>query len=99
MKKVPDAKVIVFNAAAVLIAVAAAAAVIRSWVFTPTAAPCSERYTSSTTFSLDRAGVVLTAADLQSSLGGKDAGVIENLAIAKLAYAKRDELDLSGIEL
>jgi Polysaccharide lyase 14 len=84
MKKVPDAKVIVFNAAAVLIAVAAAAAVIRSWVFTPTAAPCSERYTSSTAFSLDRAGVVLTAADLQSSLGGKDAGVIENLAIAKL---------------
>ena len=51
MKKVPDAKVIVFNAAAVLIAVAAAAAVIRSWVFTPTAAPCSERYTSSTAFS------------------------------------------------
>lgn len=79
-----DARVIVFNAAAVLIGVTAVVAVVRSWVFSPTAAPCSERYINSTAFALERAGVVLTAADLQSSLGGKDAGVIDNMSIARL---------------
>jgi hypothetical protein len=87
MKNAPNTKVIVFNAAAVLIGVAAVGAVVRSFVFSPSAAPCSDRYTSSTSFALERAGVVLTAADLQSSLGGKDAGVIDNLAIAKLRDA------------
>jgi hypothetical protein len=87
MKKTPNTKVIVFNAAAVLIAVAAVGAVVRSLVLTPSATPCSDRYTSSTTFALERAGTMLTAADLQSGLGGKDAGVIENLAIAKLKDA------------
>jgi hypothetical protein len=79
-----DAKVILFNAAAVLITVAALAGVLRSLVFSPTAAPCSDRYTSSTVFALERAGVVLAAADLQSSVGGKDAGVLDNVAIARL---------------
>ena len=87
MKKMPDTKVIVFNAAAVLIGVAAVGAVVRSFVFSPSAVPCSDRYTSSTAFALERAGVMLTAADLQAGLGGKDAGVIENLAIAKLQDA------------
>lgn len=79
-----DTKVIVFNAAAVLIGLAAVVAVIRSWVFAPSAVPCSERYMNSTALALERAGVVLTAADLQSGLGGKDAGVIDNVSIARL---------------
>jgi hypothetical protein len=82
-RKTPDAKVILFNAAAVMIGVAAVAGVVRSFVFSPTSAPCSERYTSSTSFALERAGVLLSAADLQAGLGGKDVGVIENLAIAR----------------
>jgi hypothetical protein len=80
MKKT-DLKVILFNAAAVLITVAALVGVLRSYVFAPTAAPCSERYLNTAEFSLKRAGVVLTAADLQASLGGNDAGVIDNLEI------------------
>jgi hypothetical protein len=84
MKRGLDARVIVFNFAAVLIAVTAVAAVVRSWVFTPSAPPCSERYINSTVFALERGGVTLTAADLQSSVGGMDAGVIDNLSIAKL---------------
>jgi hypothetical protein len=86
-KKMPDAKVILFNAAALMIGVGAVAAVVRSFVFSPSAVPCSERYTSSTSFAVERGGVVLTAADLQSGLGGKDVGVIENLTIAKLRGA------------
>lgn len=86
-RKTPDTKVILFNAAAVMIGVAAVAAVVRSFVVSPTSAPCSERYTSSTSFALERAGVLLTAADLQAGLGGRDAGVIENLHIARLRDA------------
>ena len=40
----PDAKVIVFNAAAVLITGAAVVGLLRSLLFTPTSVPCSERY-------------------------------------------------------
>jgi hypothetical protein len=80
-------KLIIFNAAAVLITVGALVGVLKSYVFAPTATPCTERYTSSTTFSLQRAGVTLTAADLQSSLGGNDAGVLENLEIGPLKDA------------
>jgi hypothetical protein len=82
--KMPATKVIVFNAAAVLVAVTAVAAVMRSLLFAPSAAPCSERYHKSTVFALERSGVVLTAADLQSGLGGKDAGVIDNISIARV---------------
>jgi hypothetical protein len=53
-------------------------------VFAPAATPCSERYTSSTEFPLQRGDVILTAADLQASLGGRDAGVLENVAIARV---------------
>jgi hypothetical protein len=82
--KLPATKVIVFNAAAVLVTAAAVGAVVRSWVFTPTAAPCSERYLNTTSLALERGGAVLTAADLQAGLGGNDAGVLENVAVARL---------------
>jgi hypothetical protein len=85
--KPPTTKVIIFNAAAVLITVGALVGALRSYVFKPTAAPCTERYVNATSFALERAGVVLAAADLQSSLGGNDAGVLENLAIGPLAGA------------
>jgi hypothetical protein len=84
MRKMPDAKIIVFNVAAVLITAAAVAGLLRSWLIRPTSTPCSERYHHSTAFALERGGVVLTAADLQSSLHGRDAGVIDNVSIARL---------------
>jgi hypothetical protein len=83
----PNTKVIVFNAAAVIVAVGAVAMVVRSWIFTPSAAPCSERYLTVTSFALERSGVLLVPADLQSGLGGKDAGVVENLGIARVEGA------------
>ena len=85
--KPPTTKVIIFNAAAILITVGALFGVLRSYVFKPTAAPCTERYVNATNFALERAGVVLVAADLQSSLGGNDAGLLENLQIGPLAGA------------
>lgn len=84
MRKMPNAKVIVFNVAALLITAAAVAGLLRSLVVRPTSTPCSERYHHSTGFALERGGGVLTAADLQSSLHGRDAGVLGNVSIAKL---------------
>ena len=83
--KMPDAKVIVFNAAAVLITGAAVVGLLRSVLIKPTSVPCSERYHHSTAFALERGGVLLTAADLQSRLAGKDVGVIDNVSIARVA--------------
>lgn len=79
-----NVKVIVFNVAAVIVAVGATAAVVRSWIFAPAMPPCSERYLTVTSFALERSGVPLTPADLQSSLGGNDAGVVENVSISRL---------------
>lgn len=81
--KMPATKVMVFNIAAGLVTIAALAAVVKSLLISPTSTPCSERYTSATFFALERAGVMLTAADLQSGLGGRDAGVLDNVAIAR----------------
>lgn len=81
--RIPDTKVIVFNAAAVLITAAAVVGLLRSLLIKPTSIPCSERYDHSTAFALERGGVMLTAADLQSSLAGKDVGVIDNVSIGR----------------
>lgn len=85
--RLPAAKFIAFNAAAALVGVAAVAAAVHSSLVSPTAAPCTERYHSMTGFPLERAGVMLTAADLQASLGGRDVGVIDNLAIGPVKDA------------
>lgn len=83
MMQLPANKVIVFNAAAGLVTVAALVAVARTTLFAPETPPCGERYLNATMFPLQRGGVMLTAADLQAGLGGRDIGVIDNLAIAK----------------
>jgi hypothetical protein len=83
--KLPSTKFIVFNAAAGLVTVVAVAGAVRSLLFSPSAAPCSERYASATRFSLERAGRPLAAAELQSALGGRDSGVLENLAVTRLS--------------
>jgi hypothetical protein len=82
--KARNPKFILFNVAAVVIAAAALVAVVRSIIAPPRVEPCSGRYLTSTAFALERGGALLTAADLQAGLGGKDAGVIENLAVARL---------------
>jgi hypothetical protein len=82
--RLTSTKMILFNAAAGLVAVAVIVAVARPLVFSPTSPPCSERYLNGTSFALERGGIVLTAADLQSSVGGEDAGVLENVTVARV---------------
>ena len=74
---------ILFNAAAAVITIAAAAGVIRSWMVTPRSIPCDQRYRSVMTFALQENGAPLTSADLQSRFGGRDVGLLDNVEIAK----------------
>ena len=85
--RLPATKFIVFNAAAGLVGVAALVAAVRSVLMPAALAPCTERYHSMTAFNLERAGVPLTPADLQASLGGKDVGVMDNVTIGPMKDA------------
>jgi hypothetical protein len=85
--KLPDTRVIVFNIAAGMVTVAALVAVVRSLVYTPALAPCTERYPSGTVFGLERGGALLTSVDLQARLSGKDVGLGDNVQIARLKGA------------
>jgi len=85
--RLPATKVIVFNAAAGLVGVAALVSAVRTVLMPAGIAPCTERYHSMTAFHLERGGVTLTAADLQASLGGKDVGVIDNVSVGPMKDA------------
>lgn len=82
--RLPAIKFMVFNAAAGIVTLAALFAVVRSMLISPVAAPCTERYHAVTAFALERAGVVLTAAELQAGLGGRDIGVIDSIGVGRL---------------
>lgn len=84
MKK-PTRLAMLFNGAALLIALASGTAVLRS-VFAPDeVAPCSTRYSHGTQLSLERSrGELLTAADLQARFGGADWGLLENARVVEL---------------
>jgi hypothetical protein len=82
--KMPSTRVMLFNAVAVLIAVAALVAAIRSFLVSSSIDPCSERYATSMVFPLERDGAILTATDIQARTGGQDAGLLENLEIIPL---------------
>ena len=85
--QLPGPKFLLFNAAAALAGVAAVLAAAWSVLMPTPIAPCSERYHAMTTFGLERGGVALVAAELQASLGGKDVGVIDNVAIGPVKDA------------
>ena len=82
--KLPDTRIILFNVAGGLVTFGVLLAVLRSFVFSPSVAPCSERYIAGTIFGLERGGVLLTSADLQARLGGKDVGLGDNVEIARI---------------
>jgi hypothetical protein len=82
--RMPSTRLMVFNAAAVLVALAAVLAVVRSFLVTTAVAPCSDRYQTSMTFPLERNGALLTATDIQARTGGRDSGLIENLEVISL---------------
>jgi hypothetical protein len=78
-----SAKVILFNAGAILAAAGALIGLGRSILFPPTMAPCSDRTTSSTAFPLERNGSVLTATDILARTGNSSVGVIENVEVVR----------------
>ena len=80
----PSTKVILFNAAASLVAIGAVVGVVRTWIAPSGLRACSERYATSMVFPLEREGVVLTATDIQARAGGRDAGLLENLEVVRL---------------
>ena len=82
--KMPSAKVMLFNAAAIMVGLAAVFSVIRSLVVTSTVTPCSDRYQTAMTFPLERNGAAVTAMDIQARAGGRDAGLLENLEVVRL---------------
>ena len=80
----PSTKTMLFNAAASLVAIFAVVGVVRTWLAPSTMPSCSERYSTSMVFPLERDGVVLTATDIQARTGGRDAGLIENVDVIRL---------------
>jgi hypothetical protein len=80
----PSKKTMLFNAAASLVAILAVVGVVRTWLAPSTMSSCSERYSTSMVFPLERDGVVLTATDIQARTGGRDAGLIENVDVIRL---------------
>jgi hypothetical protein len=85
--RVPSARFVLFNAAAVLVALAAIVAVVHSNLVSSSAAPCSGRYLTSMTFPLERNGVVLSATDIQARALGGDASLADSLEIVRLEGA------------
>ena len=80
-------KLMVFNAAAALVGLAAVVTAVKTVLMPAGLAPCSERYHSMTAFALERDGNVLTTAELQARLGGRDVGVMDNVAIGRMPDA------------
>ena len=80
----PSTKVILFNAAASVVAIGAIVGVVRTWLAPTALRTCSERYATTMIFPLERDGVVLTATDIQARTGGQDAGLLENLDVISL---------------
>jgi hypothetical protein len=80
----PSTKVILFNAAASLVAIGAVVGVVRTWIAPSSLRSCSERYSTSMAFPLERDGALLTATDIQARSGGRDAGMLETLEVVRL---------------
>jgi hypothetical protein len=79
--KLPSNKALMFNGAAVMIIGAAVVTQVKSLLFSPGLAPCSERYEKAVALGVERGGVLLTAADVQAAAAGADSGVMENLSL------------------
>jgi hypothetical protein len=71
-----------YNAAAGVIGVGALLFAVRSMLPSPIA-PCSARYQTAMSFALERGGQLLSVADLQGSLAGKDLGLAQHVALVR----------------
>jgi hypothetical protein len=82
--RIPSARLLLFNAAAILVAVAAVVALLRSILIPSSLAACSGRYGTSMAFPLERDGVMVTATDIQARVGSAAAAIVDNLRIVRL---------------
>jgi hypothetical protein len=75
-----------YNAAAGVIGIVALLFVVRSMLPSPIA-PCSGRYQTTMSLALERGGELLSVADLQGSLAGKDLGLAQHVALTRVPDA------------
>lgn len=84
------------NAGAIVIGIASLALIVRNYLASEVVQPCAERYAQGVMFSAERRpGELVTGADLQARLSGRDWGVLENVTgVAVEAGAARQALEV-----
>lgn len=89
-------RALLLNAAAVVIGLASLGAIVRSYLATEEVTPCADRYAQGVMFSVERRpGELVTGADLQARLSGRDWGVLENVTgVAVEAGTARQALEV-----
>ena len=85
--KMPSARLVLFNAAAILIGLGAIVGVVRSFFVSDALAPCGQRYTTSMAFQLERDGALVTPTDIQARAHGRAGARVENLEILRIKGA------------
>ncbi len=85
--KMPSTQAIVINIASLVIIASAAATQISAFFNPPQLASCPARFAKAVRLGVERAGVLLTASDVQSVSAGVDYGVMENLSVQKFTGA------------
>jgi hypothetical protein len=81
--KMPSTKAVVINIASLVIVASAAGTQINAYFNPPQLASCPVRFAKAVRLGVERAGVLLTASDVQSVSAGADFGVMENLSVQK----------------
>lgn len=83
--KLPSSRTMLLNGAAIIVAGASMAALLRSLVFVPGTPPCSERLVRhAMQMSLERGGRPMEIEDLQGQLGGSDWNLLGNSRVVGL---------------
>ena len=83
--RLPSRNVILLNAGAAIVMVAAAVTMLKTVLSPEEAKPCSDRFETGTAFRVERQpGVLLTGADIQGGTSFGEWGVQENLSVVKV---------------
>lgn len=82
--KMPSNKALMVNGTAVMIIGAAVVTQIKSMLFKPAMAACSERYDKAVALGVERDGMLLTASDVQAAAASTNSGVMENLTLMRV---------------
>jgi len=83
--QLPSMRTMLLNGAAILVVGASLSAALRTFLFSPGVAPCSERLTGGARMALGTGTHVLQPTDLQGQLGGTDWNLLGNVRVVRLA--------------